>query len=179
MNTDTVKDALRYYDSNRYRYESIRNKIYRYVRSSRVSDGGRSDNGDFFDKDGNHLFSSRIQLLGMHYHQMHMWVWGWGIPYFPSYLTTLIRKLFIYGSEMQVEDNISLTSLRSELITSRFRVDHPIQIDIHCAIATYLTKQTFIVFLDNVIETKNPNEVSNEKDYTMYLFILDPPKVED
>ena len=85
-----------------------------------------------------------------------------------------------YGAELDPE----LSFLKTELVTSRFRISDPIQLEIHTAIASYLSKKPVIFklksFIDlnivennllDVINSKNPLEQNNFSIY--YLFILD------
>ena len=92
--------------------------------------------------------------------------------------TKIVRKLFNYGAELDPD----VKYLKTELITSRFRVSDQIQLDIHIGIASYLSKiplvyqhrlyiqqkvdsDSFLLIKDNELESEN---------YTIYfMFLLD------
>jgi hypothetical protein len=66
--------------------------------------------------------------------QHRLWAWAWSIPNYPAKAINLSRKLLTYG--LDNED----ANIRSELVTSRFSVTHPMNLDIHLAVAAYLTR---------------------------------------
>lgn len=128
-----VPSALAYYDKVMHNYRSIFRKIssYRYEVSN---DQNIPNNIRFFDKDSNLLGSSNYQVLGVYSAQHRLWAWAWSIPNYSAKSINLSRKLLTYG--LDNED----ANIRSELVTSRFAVTHPMNLDIHLAVAAYLTK---------------------------------------
>ena len=102
----------------------------------------------------------------------------------------LLRKILNYGVELEPTNNF----LKTELITSRFRVTNKIQLDIYSAIVSYLSKKPrvikikifnntrFVVLEDSETLTdvtepliyKNNDDGNNLNRYTeYYLFLLD------
>jgi len=97
----------------------------------------------------------------------------------------------MYGTELDSQQNF----LKSELITSRFKINNSIQLDIHASIASYLSKKPMIFKMkqfknkeikNNLINIKYPdyskkiltsdidvNEQSTEDYIEYYLFLLD------
>lgn len=183
MSVDIVNDALKYFDGNNDKYKHIKKKI-KYVKHAVVN---RKDIEGvkllFFDDDMNEMFTSRVEILGKYYNSINVWVWGWSLPSINKSLTSIIRKVFLYGTDIDLNENPANISLKNELVTSRFRIEDEIQIDMHCAIASYLAKKPFVFAWrdlpfkkdDSAIEIKN--DLINETDVTYYTFIVDPPDV--
>ena len=179
MSFDIVKDSLKYYDFNNEKYKNImkRIKFIKFYKDS--NDIIRCVRLIFLDKKMNELFRSRVEVLGKYYTQYNTWIWGWSIPDINSYLTTIIRKVFLYGTDIHTEDKRTNLFLKNELITSRFKIDSNIQIDIHCAISSYLSKIPLVFRWYNFPNRrKNDDDVFNIKKKgktTFYFFILDTP----
>jgi hypothetical protein len=186
MSVDIIKDALEYYDQNNEKYEKIKKKI-KYAKFIK----GDADDIErlrftFYDKDKKELFTSRIELLGKYYTNLHVWIWGWAMARIEKFASTIIRKVFFYGTDIMIHGKEDI-ALKNELITSRFKVTSDVQIDMHCAIASYLAKKPFIFGMKE-LPSEEPGEVKNEEfevismyskkesDYIYYMFILDPPK---
>lgn len=180
MSISLVKDSLKYYDFNNEKYDKIKKKIKHYkMFDSVVENNINRTKMTFYDDNKEELFTSRIEIIGKFYSNINLWVWGWAIPMLKTYVTILIRKILIYA--INLDENNEL--LKLELITSRYRITNKIQIHIHCAIVSYLSKKPFIfslcvkpTFEDdyNNIETI----LDDDDDDKHYIFILDPPKVD-
>ena len=183
MSVDVVNDALKYYDGNNDKYNKIKKQI-KYVKHA------TSDIKDiegvkliFFDKDMKDLFTSRVEILGKYYNSINVWVWGWSLPSMKKAYTSIIRKVFLYGTDIDIDKNPTNILLKNELVTSRFRIEDNVQIDIHCAIASYLAKKPFIfVWKDLPLKDKDDDsalEIHNDidTDVTYYTFFIDPPDV--
>ena len=203
MNENTIADALRYYDESNENFKNLRNKI-KYIDPNPAKSSANSVSLTFYDADRNELFTSKIEHISRYYSKLKLWVWGWSIPNDYKYLTKTVRNIFLYGTDIDGDNNISNTLLKNELITSRFRIDNDIQLEIHCAIASYLAKKPFILaikdYKSKIINkhhstrtikivntngdqendpddsaTDNPDDDPNEIIY--YLYIMDTPQV--
>lgn len=182
MNVNIVNDALKYYDENNDKYRQIKKKI-KFVKHDVLNkndiEGTRLV---FYDKDMKELFTSRIEILGNYYNTINMWIWGWSLPSINKSLTSIIRKVFLYGTDIDLNKSIANVMLKNELVTSRFKVDDDIQVDIHCAIASYLAKKPFVfAWKDITLKSDAPLDVKGD-DYegatiTHYIFIVDPPAI--
>ena len=110
----------------------------------------------------------------------------------------MLRNILNYGLNLDpITEN---TFLKTELITSRFRINDPVQLDVHIAISSYLSKVPFI--FKHIIHEKDPfeylsysvderlllqdtklfeyNEIllQTDEDYRIdYIFILDHNKL--
>jgi hypothetical protein len=181
MSINIINDALRFYDTNNELYENVKKKI-KYIKRATVNPTDvESVKFTFYDKEKNELFTSRIEIVGKYYNTINTWVWGWSLPNTDKSLTSIIRKVFLYGTDIDTR-TVSNVVLKNELVTSRFKIDDDIQLDIHCAIASYLSKKPFIFAWRNTIVSQGTewSEVKNKDDdeeisVTIYTFILDPP----
>lgn len=185
MSYSIVTDAIKYFDTANERYNKLKRAI-KYVNRDNSYEGGVGDfRLIFYDKDKKELFRSKIELLGKYYNTLQIWVWGWSIPDIGKSVTTTIRKVFLYGTDIDV--NVpSNVILKNELVTSRFRIDDDVQIDIHCAIASYLAKKPFIFKWKDFSYDwdRDPSELGvvkgeydeEETNYIYYSFIMTPPE---
>lgn len=183
MSVSIVKDSLEYFDRNNDKYESIKKRM-RYIKRVTQTDADLDNiKLAFYDKNKELLFISRVEFLAKYYNKIKIWVWGWSIPLLSKSVTNIIRKVLIYGTDIYA-DTAAKVALKNELITSRFRIVDDTQLDIHNAIASYLTKIPFIFrwrdmnFPENYlsyVEIKDKPE--KHTNVTVFLYILDPPDV--
>jgi hypothetical protein len=155
-----VPNALSYYDKVNHNYRPLFRKIgsYRYQTST---DPNIPNNISFYDRDNNLLGSSNYQILGVYSRQHRMWAWAWSIPSHSAKTINLSRKLLTYG--LDNED----ANIRSELVTSRFAVAHPMNLDIHLAIASYLTRHVMYAAYVYPDASDRTNYIIN------YIFLTD------
>jgi hypothetical protein len=181
MSISIVNDALKFYDQNNEKYHNIKKRI-KYIKFAQTEQQDiEGVKLIFFDENKKELFVSRVEILGKYYTSINTWVWGWSLASIEKSLTAIIRKVFLYGTDIDINNNPANILLKNELITSRFRVEDNVQIDIHCAIASYLAKKPFIfLWREFMIKTSDFTEVKGEfygekTDVTYYTFIVDPP----
>ncbi len=176
-----IKNSFEYYDKNN---EKNRNKFDKvnYISFEINKRDLEHDVIIFYDSKLKELFRSRTEKIGVYDKISNIWTWAWAISSFKRNETNIIRKLLTYGAELDT----SSRSLKTELVTSRFRVSNKIQLDMHCAIASYLSKKTniykYTIFnllklIDNkYIDILHP-DYSKEGDVTFeleyYVFLLD------
>lgn len=178
---DIIRDALKYYDQNNEKYLKIKKKI-KFVKHATADQ--RDIEGVkliFYDKDMKELFTSRVEILAKFYSEIKVWCWGFSIPSLDRSITALSKRIFLYGCDIDIHNPENIL-LKNELITSRFIINDEAQIDIHCAIGSYLSKKPFIfqwksfLFEKEILEVKG--EFDDEKtDVIYYTFIIDPPDV--
>lgn len=176
---DLVLNSLNYYDKNNMNNEKIYKKFNYYTIN-------RSDNDldhstiHFFDKNKQLIFKSRYEVIGVYNVEAGFWTWGWAAPSLKKNYIQIVRKLLNYGLDLEPgEDGFFL---KAELITSRFQVTNDIQLDIHVAIASYLSKKPMIYKLirdpelieQTVSSDLNPlSKKEKGKDTVYYLYLLD------
>lgn len=212
--TSLVSDALKYYDENSERYMKIRKSIkYRKHKNMCEEECAGSNTNptmnniktdhrahSFYDKDKNILFTSRTELVGKYFTESGVWVWGWALPMTQKSDATIIRKLFMYGTDINAynndSDDFEKILLKVALITSRTLITDVIQIDIYCALASYLSKHPFIIpmiygeedndgyvpFIDHFADGVDAFSDLNVQDAVInhgvyFHFIIDPPDV--
>jgi Family of unknown function (DUF6882) len=198
-----VPDALKYYDENNDRYQRIRKKIkYFEVKVRNTDDVDDKDHIEtdhtiyhFYDRDKQFLFKSRVEYVGKHYTDQDVWIWAWALPHINKSDSSIIRNVFLYGTDINVvtSGDLDLQNLllKNELVTSRSIITDKIQVDIHCALASYLAKKPMILPFSDFIGgnlddyplipyTYAPIEDTTEKivsHYVYHMYILDPPGV--
>lgn len=165
--SNLVTDSLEFYDSNKEKFDKFLSGI-KYI-SLIITPQHKIQ---LLDADKNVVHTSRYEMLGVLDVVNDIWIWAWAVPYLPKNLTYISRKILHYGTELESDSEF----LKTELITSRFKISGPIQVELHSAIASYLSKQPFIINISvsgREYSEYNPKEKSKEKSY--YLFLLDLP----
>ena len=195
MNIDIIKNALEYYDKNKDKYENFFKKC-KYFKKRDRADNENLDEILFLDKDKKVIHKSQYEILGSFDTDLMLWSWGWSNPRLYKKNTYLISKILNYGINLSPEDIF----LKSELITSKFKISSRVQLDMHAALATYLSKKEFL--LENIRDTleteeefkkrqkektENLRELNILKDENIndlpkssqidYIFLLNPPKL--
>ena len=176
-----IPTALEYYDKNNEKYESFFKKIY-YYKIIRGANELEYSYLSLYDENKNEIFRSRYENIGLYNNKSRTWAWAWSIPRFAKNTTTIARKIVNYGMELPYDS----TFLKTELITSRFRITDLIQLDMHIAIASYLSKKPLVfhfnvypkdtatskdIYSTHVEESLPENEKENFVSY--YMFLLD------
>lgn len=200
-----IPDALKYLDENNERYEKIKKRIRYFEVISRASNGETDKEHidtdhlvyQFLDKDKNVIFKSRVEYVGKHYVDQNIWIWAWALSHINKSGSTIIRNVFMYGTDINVISGGVLNTenllLKNELVTSRSVITDQIQVEIHCALASYLAKRPMILpFADVGFDYESgplipyqeepiaESKISNKTDKIMshfvyYMYILDPP----
>ena len=180
-NITLVTNALEYYDINNETYENVlKNVTYIKIRES----SNDIDRNVLILYDGNKkkIIQSSYEIIGVYNSGTNTWTWAWAIPIFKKNSTNIVRKLWNYGTSLDP----SVKYLKTELITSRFRVADKIQLDIHVGIAGYLSKNPliykYVTSLDTSIDSDGYINVKNTKstDYTIYyMFLLDYKNIQN
>jgi hypothetical protein len=172
--SNLVRNSLIYYDTN---YEKYSKKILKYKYISvdpNLKNNYERDKLNFYDKDKNLIFTSEYEHLGIFDTGSHIWTWAWATPFLRKNNITLSRKILNYGFDLESEENVFL---KTELITSRFIISDNAQLDIHVAIASYISKKPTIFKL--IISTKEKDKIyykikkyPKEGDIIYYIYIL-------
>lgn len=183
-----LTNSLEYYDINNEKYKYLFEDV-RYIYFTRTDDDMDHNTITMYDENEKEIFKSKYEVLGMFDSHINIWTWGWAVPTLKKNSTTIIRKVFNYGAELDPNDIF----LKSELVTSRFRISHPVQLDVHVAMASYLSKKPVVyklyTYYKNVNENKKYLDIKYNKDLDddymsdryriVYLFILDYTEKQD
>ncbi len=156
-----IRNAFDYYDKNQ---EKIKNKFEKvnYISLESTDKDLEHNVIVFYDSSFNELFKSRTEKIGIYDKMSGIWSWAWAVAYFKKNETNIIRKILLYGTELDPNSRF----LKTELITSRFKISNIAQLDMHCAIASYLSKKPTI-FKYNIFSS--PKIIDNK-----YVDILHP-----
>ncbi len=178
-----VNNAFEYFDKNNEKYKDKFNDVL-YISLERKDNDLEHSIISFYNKDLKLLFSYKFERIGLYDKKTNIWSWAWTVPYLNKNETNIIRKILYYGAEL----NSNSLFLKTELITSRFRITNNAQLDLHCAIASYLAKKPLIFkykFFSNpeIIEDKYVNilypkytyEKEQKEIYELvyYVYLLD------
>ena len=179
-NINNITNALINYDKSQVKYRDTYINIA-YISIESTSKDLEHNVIIMYDSELKEIFRSRYERIGIFHIKIQMWTWAWAIPYLKKNETTIIRKILSYGTELDPE----VSNLKAELITSRFKVTNKIQLDLYCAIASYLSKKQRIfnyrIFGNpkilenkyvNIIEPDTLNDNSFD-DMLSYIFLLD------
>lgn len=176
-----IRDALEYYDKacdkNKDKFIKIN-----YISIDQNDKDLEHSIITLYDSNLKEISKHKYESIGVYDIKSQIWTWAWAIPILNKNETNIIRKILNYGTEL---DKTAL-SLKLELVTSRFIISNKTQLDIHCAIASYLSKKPNILsyrifgsvkVIDNkYIDVLNPDtELKNTNNYDLlyYIFLLD------
>lgn len=167
-NTTFIKNALEYYDRNSEKLRKKFNNVHNYevILNSRDSEHSVIY---FYDKNKKKLFTSRFEIIGTYIETLKVWAWAWTLPTINKNAAYMSRKLLMYGLDLDYQSDGK--NLKTELITSRFHIKNKIQIDLHLAIAAYLTKTPFIYSINQDTSTYDTETQSFGQHY--FIFLLD------
>lgn len=138
-NISLVTTALKYFDENSEKYDGVL-KHAKYIKYIMAVNDMEHNSIQFFDKDKKLIFKSRYEIIGLYNSDVNTWTWSWALSNFKKNNTNIARKLWNYGAMLDP----SVKYLKTELVTSRFRVADFVQLDIHVGIASYISKNPFI-----------------------------------
>ena len=178
-----ISDSLEYYDANSEKYQDILKRI-KYVKFVDVMNDMQHNVIYMYDNNKNLLIKSRYEIIGVYNNKSRTWTWAWSIPRFRKNTTYIARKIVNYGMDLDPESRF----LKTELITSRFRITNPIQLDIHAAIASYLSKKyivykyisyvNFTADINGLVDITNISKDNIDEYSIYYMFLLDKDSVD-
>jgi len=165
IHDEIVAPALEYYDRSREQYKPLFEKLSPTKFKKDTSPHDLEHNKiTFLDNKNKEILTSNYEIVGIYSNFHKMWCWAWSVPIFRKNETYISKKILNYGLELE-----SSLFLKTELVTSRFKISDKIQLDIHIAIATYLSKK--IIYKYRYFKNKNDINTDNYIDY--YIFLLD------
>jgi hypothetical protein len=165
IHDEIVAPALEYYDRAREQYKSVFDKLDPTKFKKDISDHDMEHNKiTFFDSKNNEILTSNFEIVGVYSNIHKMWCWAWSVPILKKNETYISKKILSYGLDLE-----SSLFLKTELVTSRFTISDKIQLDIHIAIATYLSKKIIYKYRHHTDE----NNKSGKKYIDFYIFLLD------
>ena len=179
---ELITNALIHYDKNSERYQKLYNKFKHY--SYEFKDSDIEHNVIiFYDDDKKEIFRSKYEIIGIYYNLYDLWTWSWSVPDLNKNSVFISRKILNYG--LDIPPTKEDLFMKTELVTSRFRITNEVQLDIHIAIASYISKNPMLYKIVQNLDTPysssdglNPvdtNVSKNSKIY--YLFLLEHEKL--
>lgn len=136
-NINLVTTALEQYDVNSMKYKKLFKDVKYIAYIDSLSELSHNSIV-FYNKDGNFLFRSRYEVIGVYEPTISTWTWAWAIPTLKQNSINIVKKLWMYGVDLNNDSNGQY--LKLELITSKFHITDYTQLEIHLAIASYLSK---------------------------------------
>lgn len=165
INDNIVASALEYYDRLNEKHSKLFSKInISNFQIDRVKHDLESNTITYFDDDKNVIFRTHFEAVGLYSNKYKLWNWSWSNVILGKNETYIAKKILNYGLDLD-----SNYFLKAELVTSRFRVTNKIQLDLHVAIASYLSKK--VIFKYRYYKDKVDKDNKNYTDF--YIFILD------
>lgn len=180
-----IRNSLENYDLNQVKINNFLKQI-KYIQF--IDNYNNIDQIIFYDKNKKIIFKSAYEIMGIFIPQTKIWKWSWSIPSLHNKFTLISRKILEYAFNL---DPVKEYILRSELINSKIKIINDIQLDIHIALSSYISKKPFIFkFLNKYYNedeynnsTSSNNEIlyeydilndnDNDKYMNIYIFILD------
>ena len=184
QSVNIVTEALEYYDKNNKQFNKVFAKVkyFKLINSNLDTEHNKII---FFDKNKQELFKSKYEMIGKYYNDSQTWIWAWSIPRYNKNTIYTIKKLLNYG--IDIPPTADIRFLKSELVTSRYRVTDLIQLDIHASLASYIAKIPMIFKFpvipeinirsrprDQLIKVIKEDELLEIEDYHInYMYLLD------
>lgn len=135
--SDLIKKSLEYYDS-----QNDKNK--KYIENTKIIFSGEDNKISLIDQDENILLDCNYEILGLFDNQTNVWLWSWLLPFLNSNDTIISRKLLDYALKLEPQSNsYDHYYIKSQLLNSRITIEDSIELDIHLALSSYLTKDLF------------------------------------
>jgi len=163
-----VKEALEYFDSNQYKLDELIRKL-KYIEFIESEKDFEHNQIVLYDDNFNKLDKTKYEYIGTYDSSTLIWSWAWAIPTMKKKNTTILRKILNYGIELEPTNNF----LKTELITSRFRVTNKIQLDIYSAIVSYLSKKPRIIKIKLFNNMKLTEDIKDKKK-SILIDVIEP-----
>jgi len=139
-----IEKSLETYDNQNREYKQ-------YINNKRVEFNSEDSEIIFSlkDKHSNKIekIFFRYEVLGIFDNSSLVWIWSWMIPYISLKHTYIAKTLLQYGLKLepsvdreQDQDNIFL---KVQFVNSRFLFEDYLQLEIHLALSSYLSKNKF------------------------------------
>lgn len=180
-NLNIISQSLEHYDKINIINKDLLNTIH-YIRIIKTETHNCIS---FYDKSKNLINTYEYEILGMYNSTGNIWLWAWANALTKKNAIVTAKKILNYGLDLDRD----YLFLKNELITSRFRISNPIQLDMHVAIGLYLSKKNMIfsyrIYDDsskscnithNGIELKNVKKSYDDVGYNEYYLLIDISK---
>lgn len=150
--------ALEYYDRKREKYKKFFSNDYE-VKFQKSKLGKKVY---FYNKKTKKKeIEGSYDELGYFYNNLKIWFWAWVHLYNDSKIS---KEILEYGLKIELKDlsksNDIFYFIKNQLINSRSRITHNLDLEILLAISTYLVKDKFdFIYKEKyIIDKKKPEE---------------------
>jgi hypothetical protein len=179
MNKETssnIRSALEYYDNHQLKIIELLKKI-EFIKIIRNTPS--TNQIVFYDSDKKILLESNYETLGFYFQTSNIWRWAWSMPTLTKNDSSISRRILNYAFDLEPTKEYIL---RSELLNSKILIKNNLQIDIHVALSSYLTRKPFIFKLPIGFENSQDGFIAYKKLFShelynkfiiSYLYILD------
>lgn len=139
VNKLIIKNSLINFDDNKMLYKDTYDLIYNsaYKKFFHEESDLEYSYIKFYDGNDKEILHKNYEVLGYYNVKSGTWLWGWALATHKKYIR-LMKKLLNYAFEIDNE------ILRIEMLTSKIKINDPIQLDIYIAMASYLCKVPII-----------------------------------
>lgn len=186
ITNSVIAEALEYYDTNTEKYSKMLNST-KYISYEIPKSDLEFAMVTLYDKDKKVILHSRYEVLGIYHMNGNIWTWGWASQQAKKNMIKTSKELLNYGIDIDLTTDPGMASVKFELTSSRFKISTQTQIDIHIAMASFLSKNPVIfenIMPSNMVEFagKKVNPLSHirkierkktPKSLIYYLFLLD------
>jgi len=150
-------------------YDNQNEKYKKYINNKKII--LNSDNFEItFNSNNNKKEIYNYEILGIFDNQTFVWIWSWMFPLFNIQQTSISKDLLQYGLKLEpVNDNdINNLFLKVQFVNSRFLLQDFLQLEIHLALSSYLSKNKFKF----IYPKKNYLDKEKTKYIIIYYLIL-------
>jgi hypothetical protein len=141
---NVIEIALTYYDESNNKYDSIFKNV-KYYKTLGINKDLKKDKINFYNKNNKLIISADYEVCSCYYKNKELWVWAWAMIALNKNKITTSKKILDYGLDIDLKDTLPLyTIIKSNLITSRFKINNHTELDIYLALSLYLSKKKFI-----------------------------------
>ena len=154
-----IKNNMNNYDESNIKYD-------KYISSKDINYIQTDDESSLIYNKKDKYYKS---VLGILDNETNVWVWGWANPVINTFQNEIVRKLLIYG--LNIDLNIHINEpiyyyVKTNLINSRFKVKNKIQLDILLSMAKRILKNKCKFIQPKKIQLTATKEVTIY--YTIY-----------
>jgi hypothetical protein len=154
-----ITDSLVNYDKNMKEQKKMLKDAYsfEFINSN---DDTENDTIIYFDENNKEILRANYESISTFHSEFGTWTWAWANPSFSKKWTRIITKILNYGFTLDPNKNYHL---KLELVNSRFVISDPIQIDIHLAVSSALSKINNIYNIVIPLEDTKETTISSHK----------------
>lgn len=164
---DLVKNALEQYDIHREKLDLLLHDAT-YIDFEQKESDLEKNVVNFYDKDKNKILSSRYENIGIYYYydsNNRFWTWAWSVPVHEKKQVQTIKRVLNHGIDLPAFYGF----LKTELTSSHFSIYSNVQLEMHCAVASYIAKVPYVFEYINHPIVELEKTYGSEKNYVKLI----------